>query len=170
MPAGEWGSEGISNLCCPGRPAAVCSTARGEMSSHLEEIRMENIHVKNKRIKIAIQKKKEKLCLLRNMYSPCPELMLLKAHGIYTRSRMPTLRAPRSWQSPHRASSHSVCSDPTNLLQLLQFDCTERTVLPQCCSRSLEMFPMPFLHFTSSLRKRSLRASIFITLQEESNA
>lgn len=58
MPAGEWGSEGISNLCCPGRPAAVCSTARGEMSSHLEEIRMENIHVKNKRIKIAIQKKK----------------------------------------------------------------------------------------------------------------
>lgn len=114
-PAGEWGSEGVSNRCCPGCPAAVCSTAGGEMSSHLEEIRMENIRVKNKRIKIAIQKKKkerEKLCLLRNMYKPCPELMLLKVHGIYTRSRMPTLGAPHSWQG-HPIGLHPTVSAVT---------------------------------------------------------
>ena len=70
--AGESGSEGVSpNRHSLGCPAAVHSAAGKDISSHLEEIRMENICVKNKRIKIAIQRK-SKLCLLHNKYKPCP--------------------------------------------------------------------------------------------------
>lgn len=69
--AGESGSEGVSlNRRSLGCPAAVHSAAEEDISSHLEEIRMENICVKNKRIKIAIQRKR-KLRLL-HKYNPCP--------------------------------------------------------------------------------------------------
>lgn len=91
--AGELGREAVSPNCCSlGCPAAVHSASGEGISSHLEEIRMENTCVKNKSTKIAKQRKR-KLCLLATSTTPSQTLVFFQKCSICRSSVMVALRS-----------------------------------------------------------------------------
>lgn len=91
--AGESDREALSPNCFSlGCPAAVHSASGEGISSHLEEIRMENTCVKNKNIKIAKQRKR-KLCLLATSTTPSKTLVFFKKYSICRSSVMVALES-----------------------------------------------------------------------------
>lgn len=89
--AGESGREAVSPNCCSlGCPAAVHSASGEGISSHLEEIRMENTCVKNKSVKIAKQRKR-KLRLLATSTTSYQTVVFFKKCSICRSSVMVAL-------------------------------------------------------------------------------